>query len=145
MKQRLPGLFCLLTALVVCITAARRDNSVTARFVQQNQPELTALAEEVLIAGFGGNELSYPGVTSIHYTVYMEDGTFHRPCVEFYTYSAIGYAGFYYSPTDIPIPFQGVSDARLTPTASGWTWEFMGNRGSTAKITDCWYTFEAHF
>ena len=142
MKQRLPGLLCLLAALVVSMAAARRDGSHTARFVRQNAAALTALAEEALAAGFGG-DFSYPGVKSVRYTVYMKDGTLYRPYVEFHMDSLIGYSGFYYSPADIPIPFQGVSDALLTPTASGWYWEHRGNHGTTAKITDHWYSFEA--
>ena len=140
MKHRLPGLFCLLAALLVCIAAARRDGS---RFVRQNQAELTALAEEVLAAGFGGDEVSYPGVTRIVYAVYMEAGTFPRPFVEFHTDSLIGYSGFYYSPTDIPVTFQG-ADVTLQKTNTDWAWEHLDNHGTTAKITDCWYTFEAY-
>lgn len=144
MKQRLPGLLCLLAALLVCIAAARRDGSDTARFVRQNQAELTALAEEVLAAGFGGDEVFYPGVICINYAVYMESGTFWRPFVEFHTDHLSGYSGFYYSPTDIPVTYQG-ADVTLQKTNTGWAWEHPGGYGTTEKITDCWYTFEAYF
>lgn len=142
MKQRLPGILCLLAALAVSMAAARRDMSEAASFVRQNEAALTALAEEALAAGFGG-DFFYPGVKRVQYSVYMEGGTLYRPYVEFHLDSLTGYSGFYYSPTDIPIPFQGVSDAALVPTASGWSWAYLGNHGATAKITDHWYSFEA--
>lgn len=143
MKKRLPGLVCLLLTLVICVAAARRDLSEPANFVRQNTEVLTALAEEVLVNSASG-DISCPGVKHVRSMVYMKDGTHYIPYVEFYMATAVGYSGFYYSPTDIPIPFQGVSDAVLTPTASGWAWEYMGNHGTTTKITDRWYTFKAY-
>ncbi len=56
------------------------------------------------------------------------------------------YYGCYYSPSDVPLPFQNAS---LPLTQNGhdyWTWtDGTDNRGSTQKIKDHWYYFEASF
>lgn len=144
MKERRLGLICLILALALCVFAARRDHSGMASFVRQNQADLTALAEEALAQGYSGEiPASYPGIKGIDYFVYMEDGTFFRPFVQFDVGWGFACRGFYYSPSDIPIPFQG-ADATLTKNNTGWYWEAGGNYGFTEKITDCWYTFEAH-
>lgn len=60
--------------------------------------------------------------------------------------SDIRYYGCYYSPEDVPLPFQK-ADVPLTQEVTGiWTWVGEGdNRGSTQKIKDNWYYFEAAF
>ena len=56
------------------------------------------------------------------------------------------YYGCYYSPDDVPLAFQNV-DAKLTQDGHDyWEWEAEGdNHGSTSKIMDHWYYFEASF
>ena len=140
MKKRLPGLICIAATLVLCIVAARHDLSKSATFVRQNEEPLTALAEEILVNSASG-KFACPGADQFQAMVYVKDGTQYIPYVEFYMQTPVGYSGFYYSPTDIPIPFQGISDAELLPSASGWSWEFMDICGTTSKITDRWYSF----
>lgn len=70
-----------------------------------------------------------------------------HPMAEFSLYSGPGvYRGFYYSPDDLPLPFQN-ADIRLIPDGkTAWTWKGGGdNRGYTSKIIDCWYYYEAAF
>lgn len=56
------------------------------------------------------------------------------------------YWGVYYSPDDVPLPFQN-TDVPLSPNGDGiWTWQTEeDNHGTTKKITDKWYYFEASF
>ena len=140
MKKRLPGLICIAATLVLCIVAARHDLSKSATFVRQNEEPLTALAEEILVNSASG-KFACPGAEQFQSMVYVKDGTQYIPYVEFFMETPAGYSGFYYSPTGIPIPFGGIPDAELTPSSSGWSWEFMDICGTTSKITDRWYSF----
>lgn len=56
------------------------------------------------------------------------------------------YWGVYYSPDDVPLSFQN-TDVPLSTHGDGtWTWRTEGdNHGTTKKITDKWYYFEASF
>lgn len=56
------------------------------------------------------------------------------------------YWGVYYSPDDVPLSFQN-TDVPLSPNGDGiWTWQTEeDNHGTTKKITDKWYYFEASF
>ena len=55
------------------------------------------------------------------------------------------YRGYYYSPDDVPLPFQN-ADVALVETADGWTWQDeTGNRGTTQRITECWFRYTADF
>lgn len=56
------------------------------------------------------------------------------------------YWGVYYSPDDVPLPFQN-TDIQLSATdKNSWVWQSDGdNHGKTKKITDRWYYFEASF
>lgn len=60
--------------------------------------------------------------------------------------SSTTYTGFYYTPEDVPVGFQGES-IPLTESAPGWTWqeENGDNRQTVEKICDHWYWYEAHF
>ena len=54
------------------------------------------------------------------------------------------YYGFYYSPDDVPLPFQNVKVPLTEYKENEWEWTEEGdNHGITKKITDCWYYFEA--
>lgn len=55
------------------------------------------------------------------------------------------YRGYYYSPDDVPLPFQN-ADIPLVETANGWTWEDeTRNCGTTERITKCWFRYTADF
>ena len=56
------------------------------------------------------------------------------------------YEGFYYSPEDKPLGFQGVS-VHFVPDGNGWTWsEPSGdNRQYTERIASHWYCYKAVF
>lgn len=82
---------------------------------------------------------------------YLNDWSDEHPMVEF-TLSSFGlvpstsYYGCYYSPDDVPVPFQNVDVSLVQANDGTWEWSDEGdNHGTTAKIKDCWYYFEAHF
>ena len=143
MKTRLPGIVCLLLSVVLSVAAARYDLSKPAVFIRQNDAALTALASEVLVNS-GSGAFSCPGAEQVSAMIYVKDGTNYIPYVEFYRVTSAGFSGFYFSPTDIPIPFQGLSEIELIPTLDGWEWEYQGCYGNTSKIIDRWYVFNAY-
>lgn len=72
-----------------------------------------------------------------------------HPMYEFLLGSGIGkhqYWGVYYSPDDVPLPFQNTDIPLLTSGDETWTWTSGGNNhGTTQKIAEKWYYFEAGF
>lgn len=56
------------------------------------------------------------------------------------------YEGFYYSPEDKPMGFQGV-EVTFTEDGDGWRWdeEDGDNWQYTERIKENWYSFKAHF
>lgn len=60
--------------------------------------------------------------------------------------SSSEYSGFYYSPDDKPLGFQG-TEVVFTEYENGWKWNESGgdNWEYTEKIADKWYYFEMHF
>ena len=60
--------------------------------------------------------------------------------------SGTRYYGCYYSPDDVPLPFQNAGMALTQDGHDYWTWTGEGdNHGATKKLADCWYYFEASF
>ena len=68
---------------------------------------------------------------------------------EFLLGSGIGeyqYWGVYYSPDDVPLPFQNTDVPLLENGKESWTWQAEGdNHGTTQRIAPKWYYFEASF
>lgn len=68
--------------------------------------------------------------------------------VQFALYSlTVRYTGCYYSPDDVPLPFQNAAGVSLQPNGEdSWVWEDeTGNHGETRKLRDCWYYYKAWF
>lgn len=56
------------------------------------------------------------------------------------------YYGVYYSYDDVPIAFQNMEAELIQNGHEYWEWHGEGdNRGSTLRIEDYWYYFEASF
>lgn len=118
-------------------------------YVKNHNDELNAYARQV-IAERPVKELRYekrwtvnyypsaPGVPAGEIVEFEVDG--------FGFGSATSYNGFYYSPDDVPMGFQGAL-LDLTETSSGWSWqeENGDNHQTIEKICDHWYWYEAHF
>ena len=56
------------------------------------------------------------------------------------------YWGVYYSPDDVPLPYQNTDVSLIADDDGSWTWQTDGdNHGTTKKIIEKWYYFEASF
>lgn len=56
------------------------------------------------------------------------------------------YYGFYYSPDDIPVPYDNADYDLELKSADEWTWDGVGdNGGIIRKICENWYYYEAWF
>lgn len=112
-------------------------------FVEKNHLELTRIAKAHL--------KSEPD-TKVYQGVEVE-GVFRGSydMVQFY-YGGFGiapaskYYGFYYSPADVPLPYQN-GPIELFKTKKGWGWAEKGrdNGGKTIRIMKCWFYYEAWF
>ncbi len=70
-----------------------------------------------------------------------------HPMTEFHIMT-IGdtYYGCYYSPDDVPLPFQNTGETLTQTGENSWQWQGEGdNHGYTAKINPRWYFFRASF
>lgn len=80
-------------------------------------------------------------------TVQVRDG--EHPMAEIILGHGIGdkqYWGVYYSPDDVPLPFQNTGVPLASDGETRWIWQAEGdNHGATEKIADRWYYFEACF
>lgn len=110
------------------------------RFASGRLSYMTDLAEEYLADPTLSAAAEPPmGIRAI--TVFDGDHTI----VQFDTGSMISqYSGYYYSPDDVPVPFQN-ADVPLTETEDGWSWQAEGdNHGTTKRIAECWFSYEAN-
>lgn len=137
---------CLLAVCVVLLGgfafSGRDPEQAAAKLVQTNRAELEALVESTIRTGTVQDAAPLKGY-QIHY---WED----QNMVEFTKGSGFGsstaYYGLYYSPSDIPLGYQGTSVA-FSQEGDGWVWheENGDNWEYTKKIADHWYWFEMHF
>ena len=128
--------------LVATVTGAAREREPKL-FYMNHKFQLEEAVQEIL-RGRDVTQVEIEGVRSISYW----DG--ENPIIEF-TISAFGlvpsstYKGVYYSVNGQPAPFQN-ADLLLTETQSGWSWRGTGdNGGTTERIEENWFSFEAHF
>lgn len=126
---------------VIVFNPSAKHNVV--KYVKNNNEELTATAENIIEENIAVNA----EYNSWRVDYYIKSDT---PVVEF-TVSSLGivpssrYKGFYYSPDDVPIGYQGVK-TELLQNGSRWEYSYGGdNTGFTEKICDNWYWFEMKF
>lgn len=146
MKKVFPVLFFLLIMfclfmLIIQKNNASKDNII--RYFKMNQQELSFLAEEMILNSKEDTHKTYE-----EYDVFYWQ---KNNMVEFIVKkqgigSANHYKGFYYSPTDKPIGFQG-NIVQFRSDGNGWIWEdaIGDNWEYTEKIKECWYYYEMHF
>ena len=115
-------------------------------YVQNNQTELCQLAQDIIE---GKIKTPYQqGDYSVQY--FKSPSAASEPIVEFngHSYGIVPsgyYTGFYYSPKDIPVRYNG-SGTAMEPFKNGWAYQEAGdNHGYTEKICDNWYWFEFYF
>lgn len=141
--------------LISIIMNASNDNNPynnyndIAKYVNENYEEL----EHIAIEYINGNEVEKPK--------YVRSISVHSPN-ELYVHtdntivefdqggsglvSSSTYYGFYYSENDIPAAFQNSSKELTEYEKNKWSWKGTDdNHGSTIKIRDNWYYFEASF
>lgn len=131
------GIVLLAAALIIGAVWVNGPERRAARFVAENGPAFSTLAESggPVPAEFGGKEVRTWSEEHLMYEFILGYGIGDRQ-----------YWGVYYSPDGVPLPFQNAGYP-LTETGQGsWTWQEQGdNHGTTKKMTDQWYYFEAAF
>lgn len=114
-----------------------------SRYVERNQGNLRQSCEFYIENGVIDD--SYSGIKI--------DGIFGdaNKIVQFY-FSGKGlvpsstYYGFYYSPTDVPVPYVNAEFELTKEGDNKWNWDGEGdNGGIIRKICDNWYYYEAWF
>lgn len=134
--------FFIIFAAAVCVFVVFRDSkSNVAYYVKNNQNKLESFVENVIET----NDLSTK-------TTYNGWDVFYRKeanMVEFITFAfgiapSSTYKGFYYSPNDTPLGFQGVN-LTFTKNDTGWVYNDGNNIEYTEKVMDHWYWFEMNF
>lgn len=143
--KRIKGLLAAVLLLCFCgagCTPMGRAHSA-ARIINQDLQGITSLAEKILETGSVPEDAYYAGVERIGYVApdWVEFRTGSRGLVP-----SAAYCGFYYSPEDQPMGYQG-ADMELTEDGSGWAWEEAGGDNSyyTERIQFGWFYYEMYF
>lgn len=152
MKQKLKKILIIIAvilfAFILLLSAPRvtkaASKASTFKYVQDNHTQLYKLAQDVI-----DGKIHTPFEYEKYTMQYFKSLSVKEPVVEFNGYSfglapSGYYTGFYYSPNDIPVRFNG-SGTAMEPYKKGWTYTIMGNHGYTEKICDNWYWFEFYF
>ena len=129
---------------VLSVKAVRYGTKVaTFNYVKSNTQQLTAEAERVIAEGvfaqhqFDGKNLTYYP-SSPNPVVEFSTGGFGIAPSGYYT-------GFYYSPEDVPVRYNGHGTA-MEEYKNGWAYADRGdNHGYTEKICDNWYWYKFWF
>ena len=126
---------------IVSVKAVRFNTKLkTFQYVKSHSQQLTLEAETVIEKGVHTHH-QYEGTTVIYYP------SANYPIVEFsmggFGIAPAGYyTGFYYSPEDIPVRYNG-SGTAMEEHKNGWTYQEKGdNGGYTEKICDNWYWYK---
>ena len=112
-------------------------------YVQRHSTELMHYAESVIKDNNYNSTATYNG-WDVSY--WAESNMVEFLVKGFGLGSATTYEGFYYSPDDKPIGFQG-ADVDFEKESIGWRWEDStgDNWNYTEKIIDRWYCFKMSF
>lgn len=112
-------------------------------FIKQNREELVTIAEAHLN--------SDPSITTYKGVEVEPVCRGKHDIVEFY-YCGVGlvpsstYYGFYYSPDDVPTPYQNTNDKLVAVSDAQWEWsDGTDNGGRTKRVMKNWFYYEAWF
>ena len=138
------SLIIVIAMAVLSVKAVRYGAKVkTFQYVKTNSQQLTAEAEAIIENGIYAHH-RYDNMTVTYYPAAS------YPIVEFST-DGFGiapsgyYTGFYYSPEDIPVRYNGNGTA-IEQYKNGWSYQDRGdNHGYTEKICDNWYWYKFWF
>lgn len=145
-KKRTKIIILLIFIAAVALTPVILQNSIKPsikRTVNSHTDTLAALADDIAENGSVG-DCSFKGAEQISY--WPETGMVEFVYYSFGLGSSMSYYGFYYSPQDMPLGFQGTW-AEFTTDGEGWRWEEENgdNWEYTERISDGWFFFEIHF
>lgn len=123
-------------ALTICITCANAPEYRAAQFVRNNGADFSALVAlgQPIPETFAQTPCDIWSGEHISYEFRLGTGVGERQ-----------YWGVYYSPDAVPLAFQNADVALSAIDEAAWTWSDGNNHGTTKKITDQWYYFEASF
>ena len=146
LRNRTHGLFVVIGIIIICILGYffLRTSSIekTTSIVQKNKDTLTGIATEIM------NEKNVDGyhLHGVKQIYCWNDTMVDFLCRSSGFASSTSYSGFYYSPDDVPLGFQGES-MNFEEAEHGWKYtESEGdNWYYTEKICDNWYAYEMHF
>lgn len=135
--KRWISLIAWIIAIIVVLVYWNAPERRVERFVAQNSAALEqALGEEMSAYPEGLGIRAYNRWDGEHtmgeYLLFTRGNTYY---------------GCYYSPDDVPLPFQNAKSVALVPDGENcWRWQGEGdNRGVTSRIMEKWYSFEAEF
>jgi len=135
--------FILVLALVAVFLLCRNSKPLVINYIYKHHTELEQFAESIIVNNHYNMSSTYNG-----WEVYYWQ---ENDMVEFVVrrrgiVSASTYEGFYYSPDDRPIGFQG-RELEFTEGPDGWRWEEIGgdNWNYTEKVAEKWYWFKMSF
>ena len=143
-KKLLYAFFALIIVIAITVLSVKivrhNEKIKTFNYVKNNIQQLTAEAESVMEKGVSAHH-QYDDTTVTYYP------TASYPIVEFST-GGFGiapsgyYTGFYYSPEDIPVRYNG-NGTNMEQDKNGWIYQDRGdNHGYTEKICDNWYWYK---
>lgn len=117
----------------------------TSSFVKKNYKELNEFVNKIKLDNSTKDQQKsfYKGW---NVTYWKENGMVEFKKGVFGIGSSTTYKGFYYSPTDEPLGFQG-TNIKFEKKGKGWKWkEKKGDNWEyTERIMSNWFKFEIHF
>lgn len=129
-----------LAVILVCFLVWQQPERKALRFFDKHRTELAQTAQDWIQSGkiqFGSGVI-----------VNVWDG--EHPVMEYLLgdygmVSAEERVGFFFSPEDIPVPFQNRQIPLTQVEKQEWHWqdEANGEQGTVKKLEPCWYYFEA--
>jgi len=141
-KKSLITLACLAMACIVLFAMPSTKDKAIA-YVLEHQEALEAFVLSIPEKEQTDQVLSYD---SLQVYSWASCGLVEFEMSSWGIVPASAYEGFYYSPEDKPMGFQGIG-VQFTPEGAGWAWrEASGdNRQYTERITAHWYWYKAIF
>ncbi|WP_312281081.1 hypothetical protein [Oscillibacter sp.] len=147
MKRKAYRSVLIIFILALCfllILMAHRDSKATiSSYIEQNHEELKEFADGIAEVNNADMQTTYQDWT----VFYWRDANM----VEFVTETrglipSSSYKGFYYSPDNMPLGYQGVK-TNFIKVNNGWRSETVDGDNSeyTEKIMAHWYWFEMNF
>ena len=132
---------CFVIGIILLINPSAKHN--VFRYVKNNNSELAAVAEDIIEDNITVN--SKYKRWNIDYYAQSDVPVVEFTVKSFGIGSSSGYKGFYYSPDNMPVGFQGVETV-FVQNGDRFEYSYEGdNAGFTEKICENWYWFEMNF